>query len=89
MSVEQGLVCTFDPPINKILLEENAMTKETYAVIYFCIACVLVVWNSIQVLFSIWSADNPIIKVVPEKKTPSQLKKMLKSDLVELVIQYQ
>ena len=65
------------------------MTKETDTVIYFCIACVLVVWNSIQVLFSIWSADNPIIKVVPEKKTPSQLKKMLKSDLVELVIQYQ
>ena len=65
------------------------MVKETDATIFFCISCLFIVLKSIQVLISIWSAENPIIKVVPEKKTPSQLKKMLKSDLVELVIQYQ
>ena len=65
------------------------MTKETDAFIYFCITCVLVVWNAIQVLSSIGRAEHPIIKVTPEKRTPTQLKKMLKNDLVELVLQYQ
>ena len=65
------------------------MVKETDAAIFFFIKCVLVIWNSLQVLISIWISENPIINLRPEKKTPSQLKKMLKSDLVELVIQYQ
>ena len=65
------------------------MVKETDAAIFFFIKCVLMLWTSIQVLISIWRSESSLIKVVPAKKTPSQLKKMLKSDLVELVIQYQ
>ena len=65
------------------------MVKETDAAIFFFIKCVLVIWNSLQLLVPIGRSLNPIIKLRPEKKTPSQLKKMLKSDLVELVIQYQ
>ena len=65
------------------------MVNETDAVIFFCIRCLLLLWKSIQILISIGSSENPILKVLPEKRTPSQLKKMLKSDLVELVIQYQ
>ena len=65
------------------------MNKETDALIYFLITCVLVVWNSIQVLSSIGRAEYPIIKVTPDKKTPTQLKKMLKNDLVNLVLEYQ
>ena len=65
------------------------MTKETDTVIYFCIAAVLIVWNAIQVLSSIGRPQHPILKVTPKKRTPTQLKKMLKNDLVELVLQYQ
>ena len=84
------VVCTFDPPSNKVFFfEVFIMVKETDAVIFFCISCLLLVWKSIQILISIGSSENPILKVLPEKRTPSQLKKMLKSDLVELVIQYQ
>jgi len=77
------------PPINTVFFKVIIMVKETDAAIFFFIKCVLVIWNSLQVLISIWSAENPIIKLRPEKKTPSQLKKMLKNDLVELVLQYQ
>ena len=88
MSVEQGWVCIFTPYQPKNFFR-NAMIKQTDATIYFCITCLLVIWKSMEVLLSGINAHNPILKVVPEKRTPSQLKKMLKSDLVELVIQYQ
>ena len=65
------------------------MNKETDTVIYFCIACVFVIWKSIQVLLSGINSHDPIIKALPEKKTTTQLKKMLKNDLIELVLQYQ
>ena len=76
------------PPINTIFLNVITMNKETDAVIYFCITCVLIVWNAIQVLISMKNT-RPIFKVKPVKRTPTQLKKMLKNDLVELVLQYQ
>jgi len=78
------------PLINTVFFKKViTMTKETDTVIYFCIACVFAIWNSIQVLISMNNAVHPILKVKPEKRTPTQLKRMLKNDLVELVLQYQ
>ena len=66
------------------------MVKETDAVIFFVIKWVLIVWNSVQVLTSLPDGINDDRKKMrPKKRTPSQLKKMLKNDLVELIIQYQ
>ena len=77
------------PPINTRIFQENAMTKETDATIYFCITCLFVIWKSIEALLTGLNSHNPILKVTPEKKTPTQLKKMLKNDLIELVLEYQ
>tara|TARA_R100000742_G_C4193320_1_gene24696 strand:+ start:324 stop:485 length:162 start_codon:yes stop_codon:yes gene_type:complete len=50
----------------------------------------LVVFDALKILLS--SFDGSVIKktkVLPEKRTPTQLKKMLKGELIDLVIAYQ
>ena len=66
------------------------MTKQTDTAIMHFIMIVFVVFNALKTLLSI--LDGSLIKptkVLPEKRTPTQLNKMLKRELVELLIQYQ
>ncbi len=74
----------------KTFLEELIMAKETDFVVYSFILVVLFVVDAFETLISIFTKG--IIKckkALPEKKTEIELKKMLKKDLVELVIAYQ
>ena len=66
------------------------MTKQTDTAIMHFIMIVFMVFNALKTLLSI--LDGTLIKptkVLPEKKTLTQLNKMLKRELVELVIAYQ
>ena len=66
------------------------MTKQTDTAIMHFIMIVFMVFNALKTLLSI--LDGTLIKptkVLPEKRTPTQLNKMLKRELVDLVIQYQ
>ena len=66
------------------------MNQETENAIFLCIICVLMVVDALVTLLSIFNKGlNKTTKVLPIKRTQSQLAKMLKKDLVELVIQYQ
>ena len=66
------------------------MTKQTDTAIIHFIMIVFMVFEALKTLLS--SLDDSLIKkskVLPEKKTTTQLNKMLKRELVELVIAYQ
>ena len=66
------------------------MYKQTDTTILHFIMIVFMVFDALTTLFS--SFNSTLIKktkVLPEKKTTTQLNKMLKRELVELVIAYQ
>ena len=66
------------------------MTKQTDTAIIHFIMIVFMVFEALKTLLS--SLDGSLIKktkVLPEKKTTTQLNKMLKRELVELVIAWQ
>ena len=66
------------------------MTKQTNTVILHFIMIVFMVFDALTTLLS--SFNSTVIKktkVLPEKKTTTQLNKMLKRELVDLVIAYQ
>ena len=66
------------------------MTKQTDTAIIHFIMIIFIVFEALKTLFS--SFNSTVIKktkVLPEKKTTTQLNKMLKRELVELVIAYQ
>ena len=66
------------------------MTKHTDTAIIHFIMIVFMVFEALKTLLS--SLDGSLIKktkVLPEKKTTTQLNKMLKRELVELVIAWQ
>ena len=66
------------------------MTKQTDTAIIHFIMIVFMVFEALKTLLS--SFNSTIIKktkVLPEKKTTTQLNKMLKRELVELVCAYQ
>ena len=66
------------------------MTRQTDTTIIHFIMIVFMVFEALKTLLS--SLDGSLIKktkVLPEKKTTTQLNKMLKRELVELVIAWQ
>ena len=66
------------------------MTKQTDTAIIHFIMIVFMVFEALKTLLS--SFNSTIIKktkVLPEKKTTTQLNKMLKRELIELVCAYQ
>ena len=66
------------------------MTKHTDTAIIHFIMIVFMVFDALKTLLS--SFNSTLIKktkVPPEKRTPTQLKKMLKGELIDLVIAYQ
>ena len=66
------------------------MTKHTDTAILHFIMIVFMVFEALTTLLS--SFNSTVIKktkVLPEKKTTTQLNKMLKRELVDLVIAYQ
>ena len=66
------------------------MTKQTDTTIVHFILIILMVFDALKTLLS--SFNSTLIKktkVLPEKRTPTQLKKMLKGELIDLVIAYQ
>ena len=66
------------------------MTNQTDTAIIHFIMILFIVFEALKTLLS--SLDGSLIKktkVLPEKKTTTQLNKMLKRELVELVIAYQ
>ena len=66
------------------------MTKQTDTAIIHFIMIVFMVFDALKTLLS--SFNSTLIKktkVLPEKRTPTQLKKMLKGELIDLVIAYQ
>ena len=66
------------------------MYKQTDTTILHFIMIVVMVFDALKTLLS---SFDPIVikqtKVLPEKKTTTQLNKMLKRELVDLVITYQ
>ena len=66
------------------------MTKETDFVVYSLILVVLFVVDAFETLISIFTKGIvKCKKALPQKKTEIELKKMLKKDLVDLVLIYQ
>tara|TARA_R100000008_G_C3466431_1_gene106769 strand:+ start:257 stop:460 length:204 start_codon:yes stop_codon:yes gene_type:complete len=66
------------------------MAKETDFVIYSFILVVLFVVDAFETLISIFTKGIvKCKKALPQKKTEIELKKMLKKDLVDLVLIYQ
>ena len=66
------------------------MTKQTDTAIIHFIMIVFIVFEALKTLFL--SFNSSLIKktkVLPEKKTTTQLNKMLKRELIDLVIAYQ
>ena len=66
------------------------MTKQTDTAIIHFIMIIFIVFEALKTLFS--SFNSTVIKktkVLPEKKTTTQLNKMLKRELIELVVAYQ
>ena len=66
------------------------MTRQTDTAIIHFIMILFIVFEALKTLLS--SLDGSLIKktkVLPEKKTTTQLNKMLKRELVELVIAWQ
>ena len=66
------------------------MTRQTDTTIIHFIMIIFMAFEALKTLFS---SLNPTVtkktRVLPEKKTATQLNKMLKRELVELVIAYQ
>ena len=66
------------------------MTKQTDTAIIHFIMIVFMVFEALTTLISsLNSSLTKKTKVLPEKKTTTQLNKMLKRELVELVVAYQ
>ena len=66
------------------------MTKQTDTAIIHFIMIVFIVFEALKTLLS--SFNSSLIKktkVLPKKKTTTQLNKMLKRELIDLVIAYQ
>jgi len=66
------------------------MTNQTDTAIIHFIMIIFIVFEALKTLLS--SFDSTLIKkpkVLPEKKTTTQLNKMLKRELIELVCAYQ
>ena len=59
------------------------MAQTTDGIIVFCLLLLFILFEEVKALFT---PDN---KVFITKKSKTELKKMLKNDLVELVITYQ
>ena len=59
------------------------MTQTTDGIIVFCLLLLFILFEEVKALFTAES------KVFITKKSKTELKKMLKNDLVELVITYQ
>ena len=66
------------------------MTKQTDTAIIHFIMIIFMVFDAIKTLLSSFDSSlSKPTKVLPEKKTTTQLNKMLKRELVDLVIAYQ
>ena len=66
------------------------MTKHTDTAILHFIMIIFMVFHAIKTLLSSFDSSlSKPTKVLPEKKTTTQLNKMLKRELVDLVIAYQ
>ena len=66
------------------------MYKQTDTTILHFIMIVFMVFEALTTLLSSFiSTEIKKTKVLPEKKTTTQLNKMLKRELVELVVAYQ
>ena len=77
-------------PVNKILIKELIMLKQTESVIFFCCLLFMMLFEALEELLSIFkSGIAKPTKVLPIKKSEKELKKMLKKDLVDLVLAYQ
>ena len=66
------------------------MNKTTDDAVMFCILSVMLVVDAFETLISIFTKGIVKCKnALPQKKTKIELKKMLKKDLVDLVLIYQ
>ena len=66
------------------------MTTATNSVIELIIITFLFIFDAIETLFSAFTKGILLEpKVLPPKRTQTELKKMLKKDLIDLVNQYQ
>ena len=66
------------------------MTKQTDTTIIHFIMIIYMVFEALKTLLS--SLDGSLIKkpkVLPKKKSTTELKKMLKKELIDLVVAYQ
>tara|TARA_Y100001968_G_scaffold76310_1_gene67769 strand:+ start:1076 stop:1315 length:240 start_codon:yes stop_codon:yes gene_type:complete len=63
---------------------DNPMKKITDEIIVFLLMLLFILFEEVKTLFT-----PETKKVLPMKKSKTELKKMLKNDLVELVIAYQ
>ena len=66
------------------------MTKQTDTAIIHFIMIIYMVFEALKTLLS--SLDSTLIKkpkVLPKKKSTTELKKMLKKELIDLVVAYQ
>ena len=66
------------------------MIKQTESVIFFCCIIFMMLFEALEQLLSIfkYGITTPT-KVLPIKKSQKELNKMLKKDLVQLVLAYQ
>ena len=66
------------------------MTKQTDTTIIHFIMIIFIVFEAVKTLLSSLNGSlTKKSKVLPEKKTSTQLKKMLKKELIDLVVAYQ
>ena len=66
------------------------MTKQTDTVIIHFLMIILMVFESLKTLLSLPSISLvKKTKSLPKKRTTTQLNKMLKRELIDLVIEYQ
>ena len=66
------------------------MTKQTDTAIIHFIMIIFIVFEAVKTLLSSLNGSlTKKSKVLPEKKTSTQLKKMLKKELIDLVVAYQ
>ena len=71
------------PTINKSNLQVNKMAKITDEIIILCLSLLFILFEEVKALIT------PNNKIMITKKSKTELKKMLKGELVELVIAYQ
>ena len=66
------------------------MIKQTESVIFFCCIIFMMLFEALEQLLSIFkNGITTQTKVLPIKKSQKELNKMLKKDLVQLVLAYQ